>query len=94
MAKQGAIFVLFEVSDQKHGWLSSPGMKPTLPSTWKASPRCGIRPGDALFPKFDEFTGPLEHRANARAGIDKHLSRLLKSGKLIRYKVRFTKPKK
>jgi hypothetical protein len=91
-SKPGTIYVLFEVSDQKYGWLSNQGMEPPLPKSWKAWPFCGIRPSDAMFPKYDKFVGPMDHRAAALAGIEKHLKGLLKRGKLARYKVRFTKP--
>ena len=91
-SKQGTIYVLFEESDQKVGWLSSPGMKPPLPESWKAWPFCGIRPKDTLFPKYDKFVGPMDQRAAALAGIEKHLKGLLKRGKLARCKVRLTKP--
>ena len=45
-----------------------------------------------MFPKYDKFVGPMDQRAAALVGIEKHLKGLLKRGKLARYKVRFTKP--
>ncbi len=87
-ARKGKIYVLF---DSKHGWLSSKGMEPPLPKSWKAWPQCGIS-RDQAYPKHDMFYGPLDGRAKARAGIEKHLASLLKRGKLVRYKIRFTAP--
>jgi hypothetical protein len=91
--KRGKLYVMFAVSDPKNGWLSSPGMKPPLPEGWSARPQCGIRPRDALFPRSNVYSGPLDKRGAARAGVEKHLLGLLKRGKLARFKVLFGEPK-